>query len=341
MIAAIIATAPWWGQDTVYSGPQPGEKLPAFKILKVVGTPMPLEETLTPGDQPTVLVFWHGVERSILPLVRVVDQYGSERKEQLKLHHIVLYGDRLEGEKRVPLVQQSLKLGSVPTLSPDGLEGPGSYGLNKKCLLTILVGKGGKATASFALVQPGIADAPKIMKAIAEAIGDKNPPSIAELDAKWMAARGGTGGRVREMPSRPGSVATPAFDLTTEKGLRDAVAALQADVVALKKELADLKGQRGASPVEPTRRQPTPPAGPLPGAAPTDAQLMGLLRAFIQPTNPDTRVDEVLKEVGAYIKGKPELEKQAYDGWIRVLHLKYGTPYAQVAGQKFVDKLKK
>ena len=331
MISAIIATVPWWGQDTVYSGPQPGEKLPAFNILKVVGTPMPLEETLTPGDQPTVLVFWHGVERSILPLVRVVDQYGSERKEQLKLHHIVLYGDRLEGEKRVPLVQQSLKLGSAPTLSPDGLEGPGSYGLNKKCLLTILVGKGGKTTASFALVQPGIADAPKIVKAIAEAIGDKNPPSVAELDAKWMAACGGSGGRARE----------PVFDLNTEKGLRDAVAALQAEVAALKKELADLKGQRGASPAEPTRRQPTPPAGPLPGAAPTDAQLMGLLRGFIQPTNSDTRVDEVLKEVGAYIKGKPELEKQAYDGWIRVLHLKYGTPYAQTVGQKFVDALKK
>lgn len=153
MNVALIATTPLWAQDRVYSGPQLGEKLPAFKVLKVVGTTVPLEETLTPGDQPTVLVFWHGVERSILPLVRVVDQYGSERKELLKLYHIVLYGDRLEGEKRIPLVQQSLKLGSAPHLSPDGLEGPGSYGLNKKCLLTILVGKGGKTTASFALVQ--------------------------------------------------------------------------------------------------------------------------------------------------------------------------------------------
>jgi hypothetical protein len=80
---------------------------------------------------------------------------------------------------------------------------------------------------------------------------------------------------------------------------------------------------------------------PLPGAAPTDPQLLGLLRAFIQPANADTRVDDVLKEVSAYIKGKPELEKQAYDGWIRVLHLKYGTPYAQTAGKKFVDALKK
>ncbi|WP_309713026.1 hypothetical protein [Armatimonas sp.] len=336
MIPAIIATAPWWAQDTIYSGPQPGEKLLAFKVLKVVGVPAPQELTLTPGEQPTVLVFWHGVERSALPLVRVVDQYGAEHKSALTLHHIVLYNDRLEGEKRVPLVQQSLKLASPLTLSPDGMEGPGSYGLNKKCLLTILVGKGGKTTASFALVQPGIADAPKVLKAIAEAIGDTNPPTPAELEAKWMTTRGGVGGRGREMtPERP------AFDLNTEKGLREAVAALQAEVAALRKELSELKGQRGAPSPEAPRRQPAPPAGPLPGAAPTDPQLLGLLRAFIQPANADTRVDEVLKEVSAYIKGKPELEKQAYDGWIRVLHLKYGTPYAQAAGQKFVDKLKR
>ena len=52
-------------------------------------------------------------------------------------------------------------------------------------------------------------------------------------------------------------------------------------------------------------------------------------------------MDEVVKEVKDYIKGKPELEKQAYEGWIRVLHLKYGTAYAQSAGQKFVDSLKR
>lgn len=335
MIPAIIATAPWWAQETVYSGPQPGEKLPAFRTLRVVGVPAPQETTINPGELPTVLVFWHGVERSALPLVRVVDQYGAERSGKLALHHIVLYNDRLEGEKRIPLVQQSLKLASPLTLSPDGLEGPGSYGLNKKCLLTILVGKGGKTTASFALVQPGIADAPNVLKAIAEAAGDPNPPTPAELEAKWMAARGGVGGRGRE-----GAPERPAFDLNTEKGLRDAVAALQAEVAALKKELAELKGAR--TPQAPLR-QPLPPqsAVPLPGAAPTDPQLLGLLRAFIQPTNSEMRVDEVLAEVATYIKGKPELEKQAYNGWIRVLHLKYGTPYAHTAGQKFVDKLKK
>ena len=37
----------------------------------------------------------------------------------------------------------------------------------------------------------------------------------------------------------------------------------------------------------------------------------------------------------------PDLTKQAVDGWIRVLYLKYGTEYAQKAGKDFVEKLKK
>jgi len=42
----------------------------------------------------------------------------------------------------------------APTgISPDGEEGPGSYGLNRKMTLTILVANKGKVTANFALVQ--------------------------------------------------------------------------------------------------------------------------------------------------------------------------------------------
>jgi hypothetical protein len=128
-------------------------------------------------------------------------------------------------------------------------------------------------------------------------------------------------------------------DLMTEKGLREAVASLRAEVAALKAEVAALKAEKGAHPAGPVIRDIRP--APLPGAAPTDPKLLSLLRAFIQPTNTDTRVDEVLKEVREYVQGKPDLTKQAIDGWVRVLHLKYGTEYARTAGQTFVESLKK
>ena len=67
-------------------------------------------------------------------------------------------------------------------ISQDGVEGPGVYGLNRNVTLTILVGKEGKATANFALVQPSIqADGPKILKAIADVSGGGKVPSIEEL----------------------------------------------------------------------------------------------------------------------------------------------------------------
>jgi hypothetical protein len=82
------------------------------------------------------------------------------------------------------------------------------------------------------------------------------------------------------------------------------------------------------------------PAANLPGAAPTDDKLIGLLRRFIQKSNDDATVDKVLADVDAYIAGNADLKKQAIDGWTRVLHIKYGTEYAQTAGQKWLEKLK-
>jgi hypothetical protein len=79
----------------------------------------------------------------------------------------------------------------------------------------------------------------------------------------------------------------------------------------------------------------------LPGAAPTDERLIQLLRSFIKRDNDQAAVDRVVKEVEEYVKGDPDLTRQAIGGWTRVLHLKYGTEYAQKAGQAMVDGLKK
>ena len=83
------------------------------------------------------------------------------------------------------------------------------------------------------------------------------------------------------------------------------------------------------------------PGDNLPGAAPTDEKLVGLLRRFIQRSNEDATVDKVLAEVEAYVGGNEGLTRQAIDGWTRVLHLKYGTEYARKAGQVWLEKLKK
>ena len=153
--------------------------------------------------------------------------------------------------------------------------------------MTVIVARDNKVAANFALVQPGVADAPKIIAALAKLIGDTNPPA-----AELLRERRGLGG-LRMAP-------------------KDA------------------------------RREPPDRAGAdLPGAAPTDEKLIGLLRRFIQKSNDDATVDKVLAEVAAYVHGNENLIRQAMDGWTRVLHLKYGTEYAQKAGQTWLEQLKK
>ena len=66
-----------------------------------------------------------------------------------------------------------------------------------------------------------------------------------------------------------------------------------------------------------------------------------MLRAFINRENDEAKVNRLVDEVRRYVKGNADLTRQAIDGWTRVLHLKYGTEYAQKAGQALVDELKK
>jgi len=348
-LVLLLALAPPTGADEPpYSGPQVGEKTTPFRVLDVTGpnSGKTVDYVTEFAGAPTVLVFYHGLERSLLPLARVIDQYGAEKAPSIRTLHVFLTDDRLALEQRLPLVKQSVKFGAPMVISVDGVEGPGNYGLNKQCLLTIVVAKGDRVLANFALVQPGIADAPKVIAAMAKAVGDANPPTAEQLSAR----SGGAVGGQRPVPARPQATAVRAggvdlsrFDLNTPDGLREAVRALVGEVTSLRKDLSELRASpgtpRAASTDPPTR--PNAGATQLPGAAPTDARLVGLLRAFIQLTNDNAAVDKVLKDVGEYVKGKPDLTRQAVDGWTRVLFLKYGTEYAQTVGKQFVEQLRK
>ena len=286
-------------QETVYSGPQPGEKITPFKAIEVRGAAAGRERDFISENKggPTALIFVHGVERSMVPIMTVIDQYAVERKDALKVAFVFLSADRVASEKQIPAVGQSLRLQSPMLLSLDGIEGPGNYGLNKNCLLTVVLAKDNRVTANFALVQPGIADGPKVIEALAKVSGDPSPPTAEELRARRQATPGNAGGRPT---ARAGSEMTNAPASRSDSARQD-----------------------------------------IPGAAPTDEKLVGLLRSFIQLSNDDARVDSVLQQVEGYIKGNESLNKQAIDGWTRVIYLKYGTEYARKAGQAMVDRLKK
>jgi hypothetical protein len=169
--------------EPIFSGPQPGEKTTGFRVVEIGGAADGAERDpiAEHAGAPTVFVFVHALERSLLPLLRVVEGYGVERRERIKTEIIFLAADRLAGEQRVRAAQGSLKLRARVGLSPDGAEGPGNYGLNKECLLTLVMAKDHVVTANFALVQPGVADAPRVVAALARTCGDAEPPSVESL----------------------------------------------------------------------------------------------------------------------------------------------------------------
>jgi hypothetical protein len=334
--------------DRPFSGPQPGETTTPFRVLNV--TPPSEGEERDPirenAGAATALVFLHTIERSLVPLLRVVDQYGATQKQQLKTEVVFLHKDRLEGQQRIKAAAGSIRLQSRVGLSLEGAEGPGNYGLNKECMMTIVVAKDNKVTANFALTQPGIADAPKVIEALARVCGDNNPPTVDQLAASAgprgaARDRGSRMQRDREKMDGPDAqtVDFSKLDLNSEAGLRDAVRALIAEVLRLRSEITQLRGGETSSRRAEDRA--SKPKEGFPGAVPTDGKLNSLLRQCIRPTNDVATVDRLFVEMEAHIKDNPDLTQQAIDGWTRVLHFgdHYGTAYARKLGAETLERL--
>ena len=175
-VALLAAEAP-------FSGPQPGEKTTPFQVLAIAGKSAGAERSPVNENAgaPTALVFVHGIERSLVPLLRSIDAYGGSNSARLRTEIVFLHADRLSGEPRIKAASASLRLQSPVGLSLEGAEGPGNYGLNKDCLMTVIAARDNVVVTNFALVQPGIADAPRIISALASVCGDTNPPSAEVL----------------------------------------------------------------------------------------------------------------------------------------------------------------
>lgn len=173
-----------FGQESIFSGPQVGEVLPTFEVLGVLddaaGKKINFIENA--GDRPIVLVFVHDVNRQSISMTRVLTNYTTSRStDGLQTGVVWLDEDRANGEATIRRVRHALAKNAPIGVSTDGREGPGSYGLNRKVMLTILVGKNRKVSANYALIQPSLqADLPKILRSITEVVGGE-PPSLESL----------------------------------------------------------------------------------------------------------------------------------------------------------------
>jgi hypothetical protein len=143
-------------------------------------------------------VFVHDINRQSVAMTRILTGYTHGRaKDGLATGVIFLDDDATAAQERVTRMKHALTEGVTTGVSVDGREGPGSYGLNRNVTLTILVGKGNKVTANYALVQPSLqVDLPKILASVIEVAGGK-VPDIAKLPGMPESMGGRMGGGER------------------------------------------------------------------------------------------------------------------------------------------------
>lgn len=172
-------------EDKIFSGPQPGEKLSSFKSRGLAGDLAGKEFDLVEmaKDKPLFIVFIHERTRPSLGVTRVLMTYAEKRKKDgLTSGVVFLTDDATELETWAKRATAALPANVPLGISTDGAEGPGAYGLNRKVALTVLVGKEGKVTGNFALVQPSVqADVPQVLKSLVAALGGGEVPTLADL----------------------------------------------------------------------------------------------------------------------------------------------------------------
>ena len=178
-------------QERVFSGLQTGEETRPFKVLRVINDePQELEVVKDTDAGVTLICFVHRMSNDdrVLFGLGLVDFYASQHQD-LTSHFVLLSDDRNKMTKMIRAWQQgSFFTKSLVSLSADGAEGPGYYGLNRHVDMTVMVVKGNKVVDNLVFNAPNNRDLESIMVAVAIAL-EKPKPTLAEVQKELRAER--------------------------------------------------------------------------------------------------------------------------------------------------------
>lgn len=210
--------------STLFSGPQVDEALPRFEFKSALGDSVGklIDPVAMAQGKPMVLVFLHDVNRQSISMTRVLTKYTQSRSQDgLYSAVILLAQDPTGAQDTIKRIQHALTP-QVPTgVSPEGPEGPGSYGLNRAVQMTILVADKNRVKANFALVQPSLqVDVPKVVRSIVDLIGGPEPKLSELLDAggamQNVARNANPGDEAKPDPEKIRSLVRPLIQLDAQ-----------------------------------------------------------------------------------------------------------------------------
>ena len=186
-------------ENRLFSGPQTGEKLPPLKVTGTTGefAGKPLDIIAETGRKPLVLFLQDtnavgvkglvGASKLLLTIDAFQKKHSNvniaEKSDQGFQIGVVFLADDLDAlpEWAHNMIQKEIPNEVLIGISPDGREGPGSYGLNRNVAQTILVAKDGKVLHNFAFTQPMLYTDPYLLGAIAQVM--EIEPATLE---KWL-----------------------------------------------------------------------------------------------------------------------------------------------------------
>ena len=173
----IAAPADWIKslEKPVYSGPQPGEKLPALTAVNLRGDKagQEFDPVALAGDK-LHLMFFVGNSRTfgrfLGQLKKQLQSIEELSKQPWAMSVIVSTDDANNAEKSFSVLDQRYPKDLVVALSKDGSAGPPAYGLDKNLTATVIVAKGGKVIHNLPYSGDAFYTQPHILGAIASAM---------------------------------------------------------------------------------------------------------------------------------------------------------------------------
>ena len=176
--------------ETLFSGPQPGEKLPPLMAKGINGDVKDKTyDVIAKADGQLLVLFLQDESglglRGLVGVSRLLAQI-AETSEQTMHINAVFLGDAPDTlENQASKLVQHIPSEVLLSVSHEGREGPGSYALNRNVAQTVIIAKDGKVLHNFAFAQPMLHPNPYLLGAIGDAIGVQ--PAILE---EWLNVRG-------------------------------------------------------------------------------------------------------------------------------------------------------
>ena len=304
------------------------------------------------GDGPGALLFVHVLNRNTAPVIRGVDRLAREYGLfGFKSFVVTLSDDRTAAEEQLSRVNRSLKLAEPMVLSLDGLDGPGSLALNRRCTLSLIALRDGKVTGSIGFTDTGLYDIERIRTLAEGAIGEvpekrsellslaesnlpQDPAALRALAArqsvelyefyKKETTEFANSRRYGAAGSRMQRGRAPAEE--NQRMRRGGNPRAEKPQIA-KRGGEDSKPQAGAN-AKAQRR----------GGPPEESVLNSLLRSYIRKTNDEARIDSVYADIVKRTEESEDLRKQGIAMFQLMLSFpdRYGTEHAQDLAKQFL-----